>query len=237
MITLFRGHPGNGKTYFMALQILALIDRNLRWERKGYTEGLRPICANMAISDWVKKIYPNIQRWDDLDQLVKLRGCDIVWDDMSNYVDSQSWANIPRQVKEWLRFHEHYGIEIYGNAQDFMTIDPSVRRLTTELFNVKKIMGSSRPGLNRPPVKYIWGILRKDRLDITGLKMTTSIDEEVIPSIGFPRFTLIKKEICDVFDTTEDFSGMIKYPSLRHQERFCDDENCEYHTKPMIKHA
>lgn len=231
MITIYRGEPGQGKTYFMSEKLLDLIARNKRWFKKGLTQDLRPIATNMIISDWVKKIYPNIHYWEDLEELVQLKGADILFDDMSNYLDAQRWTDTPLVVKRWLRYHEHYGVEIYGNAQDFLTIDISVRRLTTQLYSVYKIIGSSRPGENKPPVKYIWGILLCREVDLKGLKNNPNVDETNLAYRGLPRFEWISKKVCSVFDTTQDFSSM-KWPNLHHIVREC--LTCG---KEVIKHV
>lgn len=220
MITIYRGEPGQGKTYFMSLTILDLIARNKLWQKKGYTKELRPIATNMDIADWVKKTYPKIIRWNDLQELISFKGADVFFDDMSNWLDAQRWADTPQSVKQWLRFHEHYGVEIYGNAQDFSTVEISVRRLTTELYSVKKIIGSRRPGENKPPVKRVWGVFVRRQVDLTGMKNKTSNDETDLKYQGWPRIEFLKKKVCSVFDTTQDFDD-IKWPHLHHSERSC----------------
>jgi len=157
-----------------------------------------------------------ISFWSDMEQLVSLRQCDVIFDDMATYLDSQRWTETPLSVKRWLRLHEHYGCDIYGNAQDFLTIDPSVRRLTGRVDHVSKIIGSRRPSATKPEVKRIWGLLLVRQVK------TEEMDKEKIKRTyeGLPKVEFIKREVCNVFDTTQDIQQG-EYPALQHIERAC----------------
>jgi len=218
MINIFVGNTGQGKTYMSALTALELLNRNWHWYKKGKTKVMRKLATNMALNPQLKKKFPEmIVDWNDMEQLINLRECDVIFDDMSAYLDSQRWQDTPMSVKRWLRLHEHYGCDIYGNAQDFLTIDPSVRRLTYSVKHVSKLMGSRRPSATKPEVKHIWGVL-----------ITREVAEEVMDQeklkykyvSWFPQLEFIKKEICNVFDTTQDLQ-VGEYPALHHIERKC----------------
>jgi len=217
MIHIYDGNTGQGKTYMTGLVTLQLLHRNKKWYEKGKIKTPRIVATNMALSaEIVEKYKGYVSSWSDMEQLVSLRQCDVIFDDMATYLDSQRWTETPLSVKRWLRLHEHYGCDIYGNAQDFLTIDPSVRRLTGHVDHVSKIIGSRRPSATKPEVKRIWGLLLVRRVK------TEEMDKEKIKRTyeGLPSIEFIKRKICNVFDTTQDIQQG-EYPPLQHIERGC----------------
>jgi len=200
-----------------ALTALRLLHRNANWYDRGKIKTIRKVATNLALNPALKEHYPDhIINWNDMEQLIDLRECDVLFDDMSAYLDSQRWQDTPMSVKRWLRLHEHYGCDIYGNAQDFKTIDPSVRRLTYEVQHVSKLIGSRRPSATKPEIKRIWGVLicrtvAEEEMDKEKIKYTYS---------GWPTIEFIKRKVCAVFDTTQDLQ-MGDYPPLHHIERSC----------------
>lgn len=217
MIKLIEGNTGQGKTYLTSMQTLLLLERNKKWYEKKKTKQLRTLVTNIALADDVVKKYPNqIYYWQDLEQLIVIKNADVIFDDMASYLDAQRWTDTPLSVKRWLRLHEHYGVDIYGNAQDFLTIDISVRRLVTRLDRVYKILGSRRPSATKPDIKIIWGILLTRELDISKYKSDT---EKV--TMGWPKVEFIKRKYCKVFDTMQDIQQS-EYPALHHIERSCN---------------
>lgn len=217
MIHIFDGNTGQGKTYMSGMDTLYLLKRNRNWYEKGKTTIRRMVSTNMALSKEISEEFKDyIKTWSDMEQLVSLRQCDVIFDDMATYLDSQRWTETPLSVKRWLRLHEHYGCDIYGNAQDFLTIDPSVRRLTGQVEHVRKLIGSRRPSATKPAVKHIWGIIiirevSYEEFDKEAIKRTYN---------GFPRIEFIRRKICNVFDTTQDLE-IGEYPPLHHIERKC----------------
>jgi len=160
MIHIWEGNTGQGKSYMSATDTLYLLQRNKKWYETKKTSIKRMVATNMAINKELQNAYKDyVLQWSELDQLINLRECDVIFDDMATYLDSQRWTDTPMSVKRWLRLHEHYGCDIYGNAQDFLTIDPSVRRLTGTVTRVTKVIGSRRPSATKPKVRFIWGML------------------------------------------------------------------------------
>jgi len=221
------GAPGQGKSLYTARTARKILLRNIRWEHAGNPR--RKIYSNMKFSnDFEKEFDGYIEYWSDSSTLVKLHDCDIIWDEIATELDARNWPNLSIEMKRFLSQYRKRGIDIYGNAQDFLTIDPSVRRLTSELFSVYKVMGSRRPGENRPPVRWVWGLLLSRHVDPKSL--ATINDENNLEYKGLPHVELIQKKVCAVFDTTQDF-GQLKYPPLHHKEQKCD--TC---LKTIVKH-
>jgi len=217
MIHIYDGNPGQGKTYMLALETLRLIKRNHSWWINKKIKNPRLIVTNMALSgQLVAKYGYMIRYWQDLKQLVGVREADVIFDDMSTYLDGQRWLDTPTKVKRWLRLHEHYGCDIYGNAQDYLSIDISARRLITNVTNVRKLIGSRRPSATKPDIKFVWGVLLLREVgedDINRERTKRQLH-------GLPRLEFLQKYVCQVFDTTQEFQQG-DYPPLEHIERIC----------------
>jgi len=233
MIKIYEGNTGQGKSYMLSLHVMKLLKRNARWFKRKKTKELRRVATNMSVSNSIVQKFPNgIVYWNDLEQLTGLRECDVIFDDMATYLDSQRWSETPNSVKRWLRLHEHYGCDIYGNAQDFLTIDPSVRRLTSTLHRVTKVFGSRRPSATKPRVRKIWGILFIREVD----KSQRDIDDTKRHYKGLFRLEFLKKDICKVFDTTQDMIAG-EYPPVHAIVRECVDDFCPQFPHKIVKHV
>ncbi len=217
MIHILEGNVGQGKTYLQSKLMLQVLARNKKWYEKGITKIKRIVAHSHPINTDIVETYKDyLLQWQGLEQLVVLRETDIFFDDMSLALDSREWANVPSSVKDWLRLHEHYGCDVFGNAQDFNAIDKSVRMLTTTLKRTYKIFGSRRPYKTKPPVKKIWGMIMTREVD--GKAFEKEKDDR--KAIGFPNFHKITKANCAIFNTQEELIRG-KYPPLDHIEREC----------------
>lgn len=216
MITIWEGGVGQGKTYMTSMDALWLLKRNMKWHTKRNLP-IRYVYSNIKLSPEIEDKYKSyIKYWTDLSELVNIREADIVFDDMATYLDSQEWANIPLSIKHWLRLHEHYGCNIYGNAQDFNTIYKSVRQITSTLKRVFKLFGSHRPSKTKPPVKFIWGFIISRHVDNSEFEK----EKDDRKTIGWPMFHFIRRSKCNIFDTTQDLNSQ-NWPPLQHIERQC----------------
>jgi len=217
MISIWEGNTGQGKTYMLGKTTLWMLARNKKWYDKGLTKKPRLLYTNMVLSQKVTEKYKGyIHYWSDLTQLVGIRQADIIFDDMATYLDAQDWIHIPESVKRWLRLHEHYGCDIYGNAQDFNTIYKSVRLLTGRLRRVRKILGSKRPAETKPPVSGIWGVLVWR--DVANKDFGK--DKEERKEFGMPHVEFLRRKHCEIFDTSQDLESS-DWPPLQHIQRVC----------------
>lgn len=233
MITITQGKPGNGKSYFAGVDFLSLLTRAITWEQKGIIKVRRKVATNIELNkDLYEEFKDYIVLWDGLDELIKLRNCDVVFDDMGTYLDAQEWTKINRDVKRWFRLHEHYGCDIYGNCQDFKDIANVVRKLTSEVKEVTKLVGSRRPSESKPKVKMVWGIFMTRSLTIDVAEKPNEKREYV----GWPRFDILKKKYCNVYNTLQDIvEGEL--PPLKHLAQYCGDQNCYHHRVPKVSHV
>lgn len=232
-IQIWEGNTGQGKTYLSSRDAITLLRRNVAWHKSGKIKTIRKIATNIALNKTILDSFPEyITYWDNLEQLVGLRECDVIFDDMAAYLDSQRFKDTPMSVKRWLRLHEHYGCDIYGNAQDFLTIDISVRRLVSSVYRVKKFIGSRRPSATKPAVKRVWGFLLARAVDPKDF-VKESIERNYT---GIPQIYFLRKKTCLVFDTTQDIQ-LAEWPALKHIERRCENPSCSKHHSPVISHA
>lgn len=225
MIVIATGLPGSGKSIWTAQTMLDVLWRNYKFWKKSHI--VRPIVSNLRLAKNIENFYAEtgkkfIYYWDDPVQLINLEDCDIFWDEIATHLDSTQWANLPLELKRFLQQHRKRGIDIYGNTQDFDMVDISMRRLTENVVYLRKTLGSRSPSATRPPIKRVWGLILKFDVD------PDSFVEKKKRYAGFPRFLWITKKKVFAFDTHQEIV-VGKYPPLRHIERYCMDENCEYH--------
>lgn len=216
MITIYTGIPGAGKSLKTAQKAIEVLYRNRKWFKK--TGIVRELWSNIKFSEEVEKEFPHfIKYWSEPDELVKIRDADVFWDEIATHLDSTQWQNVPLELKRWLQQHRKFGIDIYGNTQDFAMVDISMRRLTGELYYMMKAIGSRDKSATTPEVKHIWGIVVVKELNPQEYKEDSKLNK----AKGLPRFIWISRKLVSIFDTTQEISGK-NYPALRHIERFCE---------------
>lgn len=242
MIKIYTGLPGSGKSLLLADQALWLFNQNKNWFKKAnrlHKKGIilyrddqgnpippfpRKVFSNIKFAPHIEEKWGDyIAYWVDPEELVKVRDADVIWDEVATHLDSTRWADLPLEIKRWLQQHRKYGCNIYGNTQEFLMIDISMRRLTAEVHELHKMFGSRDPSPTRPPVKKIWGLIIKRRVDPLSYD-----DEGNRKYLGWPSFVAIKKRYVSAFDTRQEIP-MGQYPPLKHIERKCINyPNCKH---------
>lgn len=239
--TIFSGSEDSGKSYQLALHAGKIAERNAGWLR--ITGKPRPIVSNLEFQPWfyshvTETLGVPIRYWKDIEELPALTNCDLIVDEVGSYFDSRTFKDLPLDVRLWLAQASKLGVDIFGSAQDFAQVDISFRRLVSSdnggLFHITKLMGSQRPAETKPPVKRIWGICTIRELD------PVAYDEETkkFANEGIPRFFFIRKEICNIFDTTKRIAKT-KPPPYKHVVRACADPACKwqlYEVHNGVKH-
>jgi len=240
VIEIATGLPGSGKSLWTAKVSLELLERNeklwnkayKKWSEKKYltpedreneTPKARYIYSNIKFSEEIEKKYGNlVQYWEDPRELVLLRDVDIIWDEVATHLDSTQWANLSLEVKRFLQQHRKRGISIYGNTQEFLMIDISMRRLTQRLYYIVKLFGSPDPSPTLPTVKNYWGLIWIRRVD------PLSFDDEGKRKYLSHDFMTIRKKYVEAYDTRQEIKRGL-YPPLKHMEVSCEDPNCDFH--------
>jgi len=225
---IYEGHPGQGKSYMTARTVLDRLTVCKHWYKAKKTKVPRHVAVNpkvMKLSLWVEKafgLWPNgfIQYYNGLKELHTLRQCDVFLDDMGTQFAARRWQEMTTDITDWFRLHEHYECDIYGNAQDFLDIDISIRRKTQRVVSLHKIMGSSRPGDSYPPIRFIWGIILKKHVHYSEMDKEAWKRKE--SKLGWPVW--ISKYNCSIYDTLQKVQKA-EYPPFECIERGCTNPN------------
>jgi len=209
--------------------------RNVKWKEKSGIA--RPIGTNSPFSEAYKEYGRQngieVFVWKDLDELITRRDCDIFIDEIGTYFDARFWADLSIDVRRWIQQGAKMGIELYGACQDFAQVDVAFRRLTTQLFHIKKMFGSGRPSPTKPPIKRIWGLCHMVELDPRNYDEANKRFTGAALLNLFSGWFTIQRRYCEMFDT-RFFLEKSKPMPYRHVERFCeyaDDpkHDCDFH--------
>jgi len=222
------GNTGNGKSYLAGMEFLYLLTRAIVWDQKGKLEVRRRVATNIDLNESLYEEYREyIVKFKTLDELIELRDCDVLFDDMGWYVNARRWQQLDPQVTEWFRTHEHYGCDVYGNCQDLKDVDVSIRKLMKEAKYVVKIAGSRRPAKSKPKVKKVWGVLWIRQVAIDTAEKARD-QREFTDHIG--RIEFIRQKYCNVYDTLQKF----EHQDVRRAKCFIRIADCgkEIHTHP-----
>lgn len=235
MIVVFTGLPGSGKSLKLADTLLNVLYRNKRFfdkQMRAYDKGeledlpkRRELWTNLQLTKPVEEEFAGyIRYWTDLRQLTPLKDVDVAIDEIATYFDARLWETLSLEMRRWLAQHRKFGVEIYGTAQDFAQTDKAFRRLTSNLFYLKKLIGSSDLSPTRPAPKYIWGLVTVTEMD------PTKYDEQKskFESNGMPRFMLITRKATTIFDTRAEVKLSSALP-LKHINKECENANCDFH--------
>jgi len=209
------GAPGQGKSLYTARTTRRILLRNRKWEALGNPRRL--VWSNLKFSDEFEQEFSGyIKYWTDSSQLVKLRDCDIIWDEIATELDSRNWTNLSIEMKRFLSQYRKRGIDIYGNTQDFSMVDQRARLMISNVRTLTKIIGSRDISTTKPVPKYIWGLIMIR--DVINFKETEPDKKkyEILPS-----FMLITRDLVSIYDTRQDIA-LGKPPPLRHEVRFCE---------------
>lgn len=215
MKVIYTGLESSGKTLFLALTIEELLKRNIIWEKKyGFT---RPIWTNLKLGiKFYEKYKRFIHYWDEVTDILKVVGADIIWDEISSDFSAHKMDSLPKKVNRWLRQGAKQGNHIYATAQEYHDLHVQARRRFSQAYLCRKFLGSERGGENMPPVKKIWGLVYARKL------MIHPYNELAPVTVGWPRLLFISKELCDVFDTYQVIEESQGQPKLEHVERKCE---------------
>jgi len=209
------GPPGQGKSLYTARTTRRLLERNVKWHQQG--NPIRTVWSNLKFSEEFESEFDGfIRYWSDSSQLVKLRDCDIIWDEIATELDSRNWVNLSIEMKRFLSQYRKRGIDIYGNTQDFSMVDQRARLMISSVRTLTKLIGSRDISTTKPPPKHIWGlVIIRDVLNFR------EVDPEKKKYELWPSFLWISRDLVSIYDTRQDIA-LGKPPPLRHEVRYCE---------------
>lgn len=157
--TVWIGFESSGKSLMMFRRMVQIIDRNSRYINK-YNTKPRAVATNSAITTslamYAKSKGVELIYVQDIDDIVKLRGCDLFLDELSIYFDARKFADLPLYVRRWSSQASKLGVHIYGTTQNWQQVDIAFRRLTDNVTWCSKFAGSKRPHPTFPSSKKPW---------------------------------------------------------------------------------
>lgn len=215
IFAVVEGPPGQGKSLKTAITTRELLERNKKWHEKG--NPLRSVYANIKFTqEFEQKWGEYLKYWVNTSQLVKLRDCDIVWDEIATELDARNWPNLDIETRRFLSQYRKRGLDIYANTQDFSMIDGRARLMITSVTTLSKGFGSADPSATKPAVKRPWGIVFM--WEILNWKETDPLKKQ---TTFFPSWFFIRKRDIEIYDTTQDIAQG-ELPPLRHTVRKCE---------------
>lgn len=201
MKIVFTGIESSGKSLLLSKQAEEVRQRNIKWFK---IVGIkRTMCFNTPMSENFKKsiIENNINylEFKNLDDILYLEECDIFIDEVIKYFPASGSSSLSNEQLHFITQGAKSGIHLWGASQDFSQVHKQFRLLVNKVYLIKKIFGSKRPMKTAPPIKTIWGICTKRKVDPKSFKGDSATMDEM--EGGFS-FFFIKKIDVDRFDTS-----------------------------------
>lgn len=224
MKIIYTGLESSGKSLELSKKAEEIRLRNKRWFK---IVGIkRTMYFNSPMSEEFKKsvIDSNInyKEYDKLDDILFQEECDIFMDEVIKYFPANGATQLSNEQLHFLTQGAKSGIHLWGASQDFSQVHKTFRRLVQEVYLIRKVVGNRRPMKTAPPIKTIWGICTKRKVDPLSYKGDNATMEEM--EGGFSFFFIRKKDI-QRFDTSYKIK-MTSLPRkrLRKQEEYCEED-------------
>lgn len=193
--TLYYGPRGSGKTLHQARETLDIL-RYLNSLYNARPELKRAIVlTNQKLSNEVEEKYRGfIHYWADADDFHfcprkdcwmgkkqhRLHGAYLIFDDISTILPADQWNMTPIWMRKTFLQARHFGVRILANLQDPVAVDINFRRCVDIAYKFKKIWGSKDPDETKVPVKRIFGIYRRRKVEAQILWRVGDLPEQTI---------------------------------------------------------
>jgi hypothetical protein len=225
MISMYTGLPGHGKTTKLA-QIA--YDKLLFFEKQKLPNFR--VFSNIKFSKHIESRFgvknsvegkngqQLIHYFEDIYDMPNWHDSEIFIDEAAVYFDSRLWESLPKEIRRFLFTHRHLGTNLHMIAQDFTTIDNSFRRLTENLYFVRKLLSSREPSPLLPPQKYPFNFCTVHSVPRSHWHLEK--DHYIFDTTSPHLFT--KKHFA-IFDTRQSLPEQ-PLPPLRKEVRICPED-------------
>jgi hypothetical protein len=167
-------------------------------------------------------ICSNYIYFKNLEEIIYTEETDIFIDEVIKFFPASGSSSLSNEQLHFVTQGAKSGIHLWGASQDFSQVHKQFRLLTNQVYVITKLIGSERPMKTAPPVKLIWGICTKRRVNPLSFKGDSATMEQMEGGLSI---FFIRKEDVARFDTSYKIP-LSKLPrkKLRRQEEYCDED-------------
>lgn len=224
MKVVYTGIESSGKSLLLSRQAEKVRVRNKAWfDVVGIK---RTMAFNSPMSkefiELIESSNINYLEYKNLDDILFLEECDIFMDEVIKYFSSNGSNSLSNEQLHFITQGAKSGIHLWGASQDFSQVHKQFRLLVNEVYVISKLIGNRRPMKTAPPVKYIWGICSKRKVNPMSFKGDSATMDQV--EGGMSIFFILKKDI-ERFDTSYKIPlSKLPIKKLRRQEEYCSED-------------
>jgi len=196
--TIYYGARGSGKTLHQSRETLNILKYLVLLYEKRPDLKHAIVFTNSKFADWVEEKYKGyIYYWDEPEDFRycprkdcwkgkkkhRLHGCYLIFDDLANILPASNWNNTPMWMKKIFLQGRHFGIRCLANCQDPFGIDINFRRCIDKAYKFTKLFGNSDPDETKIPVRIVFGMYRRRKVDSEILWRYGDLPEQTIRQI------------------------------------------------------
>jgi len=224
MKVIYTGIESSGKSLLLSRQAEKVRQRNKKWF--AITGKKRTMAFNTPMSpEFIKLIEDtniNFVSFKNLDEILYLEEADIFIDEVIKFFPASGSNSLSNEQLHFITQGAKSGIHLWGASQDFSQVHKQFRLLVNEVYVITKIIGSARPMKTAPPVKYIWGICTKRKVNPLSFKGDSATMEQLEGGLSI---FFITREDVNRFDTSYKIPiSKLPIKKLRRQEEYCDED-------------
>jgi hypothetical protein len=183
MISVITGLHGSGKTWFLVNKFLY----------PAWLAGGNIVSYNqLNFSDDQERC----QRFWQLSDLYKVNNALIGFPEIQKLLNAQSWRSLPPMFADMLSQHRHSQINIIGDTQNLMFIDPNLRRHIAEIYTCRTILRLPADESKLPVIHWI-SVQKKTR------EITDNETIKFVKSGGAKSYFISKFWTKPLYDTYE----------------------------------
>jgi len=196
--TIYFGSRGSDKTLHQSFETVKILKYLVRLYDKRPELNKAILITNSKLSSNIENTYADyIHYWSDVDDLRycpratcwkgkkkhRLHGAYIVFDDLANILPAGNWNTTPMWLKKMFFQGRHFGLRMLANVQDPFSVDINFRRCVDMAYKFTKLFGNPDPDETKPPIKTIFGIYRRRKINSETLWRYGDLPEQTIRSL------------------------------------------------------
>jgi Zonular occludens toxin (Zot). len=225
MKIIYTGIESSGKSLLLSKQAEKVRCRNIKWFKitglkrtMAFNSPMAPEFINLIETSNINYI-----QFKNLDDIIYLEEADIFIDEVIKFFPASGSNSLSNEQLHFITQGAKSGIHLWGASQDFSQVHKQFRLLVNEVYVITKLIGSARPMKTAPPVKRIWGICSKRRVNPLSFKGDSATMEQL--EGGLSIFFIRLKDV-QRFDTSYKIPiSKLPIKKLRRQEEHCEEDN------------